>query len=138
MRVLFAAILAVSAWANPASAQNVTDQVRQLLKLTSDSWITVREFDGQDLLYFTHLLIYRCVLKEIRYGLNGAEASQVFEAEPCPSGMLGQMIAPIEAEGHLPYLTFDLKSIDSVIVSISYDDGGVQTQQFQRANVMTP
>lgn len=57
-------------------------QVKMMLNTTSASWLQFRDFEGKRLLYFTGLLAYRPVLKEIRYSLNGDALDKVFEFKP--------------------------------------------------------
>ena len=123
-----------------ASAQGLStaDQVRPILQMTAAQWIGVREWDGQDLVYFTHLLPFRCGLESIRYAINDATELSLFPAEPCPPEQDGATFATIDAEAYLPYLTFPLGSVETVAVSITYDDGGVQTQVYERAAVAIP
>ncbi len=122
--------------AAPASAQlNTAETVRPILQMTAANWIAVREWDGADLLYFTQLLPFRCGLSEILYGLNGASASQRFNAEPCPPEEDGAVFATIEADEYLPYLRFELGSIESVTVTVIYDDGVKETHTYERGAV---
>ena len=123
----------------PVAAQglNTADLVRPILQMTAPNWVALRKWEGQDLLYFTQLLPFRCGLEEIRYGLNGAEATERFNAEPCPPEQDGRTFATIEAEAYLPYLAFAPDSIASVTVTIVYDDGEVETHSYDRAAIET-
>ena len=96
----------------------------------------MRDYNGQDLLYFTHLLAWRCGLWEIRYGLNGATPDQVFEAEPC----YPDSAAPgaITSDNHLPYVTLPPGSVASVTVRLVYDDGAEDTVVYERGAVLLP
>lgn len=131
-RLILSAVLA--AIGLPALAQNFTtaDEVRPILNATKGNWIAVREYDGRDLLYFTHLLAWRCGLTAIHYSVNGG-AETMFEAEPCYEGE--NPPNAIKSTTILPYLPFDLKSINSVDVRIVYDDGGEDMVSFDRAAV---
>jgi len=94
-------------------------EVKPILAVTKANWISVREFNGQDLLYVTHLWAWRCGLNEIRIGINGADP-EVWPLPPChldqaaPNGIL-------EGDGD-PYRRYPLKSIESVRIEIVYDD----------------
>ena len=111
-------------------------EVRPILEATESAWIAVRDYNGQDLLYFTHLLAWRCGLWEIRYGLNGAAADQLFAAEPCYPDTAAP--AAINAEAHLPYVTLPAGSVATVTVRLLYDDGTEDQVTFERNAVLLP
>ncbi|WP_435668284.1 hypothetical protein [Maritalea sp.] len=46
-------------------------------------WVAFREYDGQQLIYFTALVTSRCRLKEIRYSVNSDALDQQFALAPC-------------------------------------------------------
>ena len=130
VRLIAALLLA----ATPLAAQQFTTaaEVKPILKATQSSWISVRAYNGQDLLYFTQLLAWRCGLTEIRYSVNGAPPL-LWDAEPCYEGM-AQPNA-IKAEDKLPYVTLPLNSIQFVVVSLVFDDGTIEAARFERAAV---
>ncbi len=112
-------------------------EVRPILDATKASWVAVRLYEGQDLLYFTNLLTWRCGFWEIRYGINGAPADQVLAMEPChvdtaqPGGITDPVGFPI-------YLTFEPDSVQSVTVEIDYDDGTTDAATFERNGILIP
>jgi hypothetical protein len=55
---------------------------KSLLEQFWTSWIAFREFQGMKV-YFTHLITYRCAIKEVRYGYNDGPADKVFTLPPC-------------------------------------------------------
>ncbi len=112
-------------------------EVRPILDATKASWVAVRLYEGQDLLYFTNLLSWRCGLWEIRYGINGAPADQVLEMEPChlETTQPGAVTDPV---GFPIYLTFAPDSVQSVTVEIDYDDGTTDVATFERGGILIP
>src|SRR3954469_6379326 len=57
-------------------------QGKQILEMTKGSWLSFRDYDGKVLLYFSHLLSYRPVIKEIRYSLNSEALDLTFKFKP--------------------------------------------------------
>jgi len=47
-----------------------SDSNRRMLEATTTGWLSFRDYDGQRLLYFSHLMTYRGAIKSIHYGLN--------------------------------------------------------------------
>ena len=95
-------------------------QGKQILEMTKGSWLSFRDYDGKVLLYFTHLLSYRPVLKEIRYSLNSEALDQNYKFTPSDKMYI--------AGGELPYITVPADS-QYAAVQITYKDGtksGVQ------------
>lgn len=133
------AILAVAlaAWGGVAGAQNFTTaaEVKPILEMTKANWIALREYDGQDLLYFTQLESWRCGLREVRYGVNGA-AAQVWPLGDCVAGT-GQPPNAIMPDTVL-YTSFALGSVAEVRVTVVYDDGSEDSATFPRAAVLMP
>lgn len=55
---------------------------KSILKDTASSWIAFRDFNGP-LVYFSHLMSYRCAIKSLRYGLDGAPPDTSYALPPC-------------------------------------------------------
>ncbi|MDF1815901.1 MAG: DUF4062 domain-containing protein [Verrucomicrobiales bacterium] len=45
-------------------------QSKMILRQTSTSWLSYRDYDGKTLLYFTHLLTHRNTISKITYGID--------------------------------------------------------------------
>ena len=115
----------------PTGRFTTAQEVRPILDATRASWVAVRRFGGQDLLYFTHLESWRCGLGEIRYGVNGGSL-EVWEVDPC---FLDSARPNAIGEGRLPYTALPLDSVESVTVEITYDDGGTDAQSYARREI---
>lgn len=134
-RFLLSAVLA-AATALPATAQQFTTaaEVKPILSATKANWVAVREYEGKDLLYFTHLLAWRCGLTSINYAVNGGAEKQ-WQGEPCYDDE-AQPNA-LKATDVLPFVRLDLGSIQTVTVRLVYDDGSQDSANYQRAAIMT-
>ena len=119
----------------PTGKFTTATEVRPILGATRGSWVAVREYDGQDLLYVTHLWSWRCGLAQIRIGLNGAEP-EVWPLPPCHADQSSPN-AIQEGDG-LPYRSFPLGSVQSVHVEVTYDDLAVEDAGFERAAIKMP
>lgn len=114
----------------PSGQFTTATEVKPILGMTKGNWIAVREFDGQDLLYVTHLWAWRCGLAQIRIGINGA-APEIWPLPDChldqgaPNGIT-------DADG-LPYRSFELGSITQIEVQLTYDDLSKEGAIFNRA-----
>ncbi len=127
---------AMSLATQPVQAQTTTAEVKPILTMIKGMWVSVREYDGNDLLYFTMLESYRCGLDGVKYGINSEVPDQVWEQETCyfdeaaPNAM--------KMEDGLPFITLELGSVETVIVEITYDDGTTDTAMYERKAIMTP
>jgi len=104
-------------------------EVKPILAATRANWVSVREYQGQDLLYVTHLWSWRCGLDAIRIGINGA-APQNW---PLPDCHLDQAApnAILEGDGP-PYKAYPLQSIQNISIDVFYDDQTVETLTVDR------
>src|SRR6266481_5324864 len=103
----------------------IRDQ-RKILDMTATSWLSFREFNGL-LVYYTHLMSYRCAIREVRVGIDSAVPDRVLKMPPCdprdPSAI------PHEAQ---PYLKLS-PSTQSVSVELTSRDGSVsEIKSFRR------
>jgi hypothetical protein len=57
-------------------------QAKMSLNVTSNSWLEFRDYNGRLLLYFTQLMSYRPVIKEVRYSLNSDALDKTFKFKP--------------------------------------------------------
>lgn len=101
-----------------ASAQTTLDgQEKRVLNLTKSSWAHFRDFNGKQLIYFTHLEAYRCAIKSVRYSLNGDALDRQWALQPCDPAK------PHNIETDRPYVSLPLQSAQSITVELTYLDG---------------
>jgi len=128
------AVLGAALIAAPLTAQNFTTaaEVKPIVGAIKAQWIAVRPWNGQDLLYFTNLLSWRCGLSQISYSVNGG-AEMLLVTEPCYEGQ----DAPnaLKVDDILPYISFDADFVQTITVSVTYDDGTSDRQSYDRAAV---
>ena len=103
----------------------IRDQ-RKILDMTATGWLSFREFNGL-LVYYTHLMSYRCAIREVRVGIDSAVPDKVLKMPPCnprdPSAI------PHDSQ---PYLKL-APATRSVSVELTYRDGSVsEIKSFRR------
>jgi hypothetical protein len=99
---------------------------RKILDMTATSWLSFREFSGL-LVYYTHLMSYRCAIREVRIGIDTAVPDRVLPMPPCD--MRDPSAIPYEAK---PYLKL-APSNQFVSVELTYRDGSVsEIKSFRR------
>ena len=105
----------------------IRDQ-RKILDMTSTSWLSFREFNGL-LVYYTHLVSYRCAIREVRIGIDTAVPNQVLKMPPC------DMRDPSAVTAGMPLYMKLAPSTKSVSVELTYRDGSVsEIKSFRSAN----
>ncbi|MCA0043054.1 hypothetical protein [Celeribacter litoreus] len=118
-----------------AQAENFTTaaEVKPILQATKPQWAAVRNYDGKDLLYFTNLLSWRCGLTEISYSVNGSDPA-IFEMEPCytetaqPNALKAETLDAI-------LVSFPPDTVETVDVTVTFDDGSVEEAHYMRAAI---
>lgn len=121
----------------PMGKYTTAIEVRPILQMTRNQWIGIREFNGQDYIYFSQLMGWRCGLWDIRYGINGEPADKVVPMEPCNEDF-AQPNVMLDIENFLPYVIYPQGSVDSVYVEIVFDDGTTDFARFERNAVRIP
>ena len=137
--LLGAMAVVLMASAAPGQGQDFTTaaEVKPILTMTKASWIALRPEGGNDLLYFTNALAWRCGVSEIRYGVNGAAPETVLEMEPCYEGEATPNALKMD-KGIMPYVVLPLESVASVAVVVVFDDGSEEPATYQRKAVLIP
>ena len=118
MKKIFAILTVFLISPNLASAAVMPlEQVKNILDITKTSWVAYRDFNGNQLIYFTHLEGWKCGIAEVKYGPNGADLDKVWMLETCnpdnPNAITKDNI----------WLTFPLGSIQNIDVQLTFDDG---------------
>lgn len=122
---------------SPTGKYTTAIEVRPILGMTKSNWAAVRFYEGNDLVYFSHLFAWRCGLWEIRYGINGDPADTVMPMEPCNEDYQ-QPNVMIDVENFLPYVTLPGNSVETIYVEITFDDGTTDFAQFNRNEILIP
>jgi hypothetical protein len=103
----------------------IRDQ-RKILDMTATSWLSFREFNGL-LVYYSHLMSYRCAIREVRVGIDSAVPDKVLKMPPCD--VRDPSVIPHDSQ---PYLKL-APSTQFVSVELTYRDGSVsEIKSFRR------
>ncbi len=92
---------------------------RDILDRFANSWIAFGAGHNEHLLYYTHLMSYRCAISKVEIGFNGAAPSQVLPLPPCDEA--NPHAIPASA---LPYLRLR-PDIESATLRLTYVGGEV-------------
>jgi hypothetical protein len=103
----------------------IRDQ-RKILDMTATSWLSFRQFNGL-LVYYTHLMSYRCAIREVKVGIDSSVPDRVLKMPPCDPRDPG--VIPSDAT---PYLKLP-PATKTVSVELTYRDGSVsEIKSFRR------
>lgn len=119
----------------PTGRFTTATEVKPILNATKANWIHVREFDGKDLLYVTHLWSWRCGLLQMRVGING-NTPEIWPLPPCHLDQQSPA-AILEGDG-LPYAEFGLGAVALIEIQITYDDLSTDSAKFNRNGMLVP
>jgi len=89
-------------------------QGKMMLNMTAGSWLSFRDYEGKVLLYFSGLLSYRPIIKEIRWSLNNDKLDRTFAFKPSTK--------MYEVGDELPYLAVPADA-EFANVQVTYKDG---------------
>lgn len=90
---------------------------KQILDQFWTSWIAFDAGGNEGLVYFTHMLSYRCAIKEVRYSFNGAALDKAIDMPPCDEK--DPYAIPHDYQ---PYFRIG-KDVNSMSVQVTYSDG---------------
>ena len=119
----------------PSGKFTTAAEIRPIMDATKGSWVAVREYDGKDLLYVTHLWSWRCGLAAMAISVN----DEPMQNWPLPECHL-EYATPnaILDEDGLPFLTMRLGSVEKISIQVVYDDLSVDVAHFARSDVLIP
>jgi len=91
---------------------------RKILEMTAGSWLSFREFNGL-LLYYTHLVSYRCAIRQARIGIDTSMPDRTLPLPACDQR------DPVGTPSNFqPYLKLP-STTRSVSIELTYQDGSV-------------
>ena len=114
--ILIAVVLSLAAFSLPLNAMP-PKQIKQILNITKNSWVSFRDFNGKQLIYFTHLESYTCGIKDVHYSINSDKLDKVWKLQPCDSKN------PMAVTKDIVYLTMPLGTARSIAVQVTFMDG---------------
>ena len=100
-----------------AVAQGLLGNEQKILDLTKGSWAYFRDFNGRQLIYFTHLEAYRCGISRVRYSLNTQALDHEWKLQPCDPQ------APNNITTDMPYIALPLGTASSITVQLTFNNG---------------
>lgn len=93
---------------------------KDILERLSSGWLSFRDWDGKRLVYFSHLISYRCAIDKVMYAVDGDTPDTPFETGPCDPD--NPHAVPDSGPGSKIHITVP-KATDYVSVQLTYADG---------------
>ncbi|MBN2825464.1 MAG: hypothetical protein JXQ76_09080 [Campylobacterales bacterium] len=91
-------------------------QMKQILNMTKSSWVSFRDYNGEQYIYFTHLESYRCGIKSVKYSINSDDLDKEYTLQPC------NLDNPMAITTNTPYIKMPLGSAASIAVQLTFSD----------------
>ncbi len=111
-------LVALTGWqAGPASAQGLLGQEPKVLDMTRGSWAYFRDYNGRQLIYFTHLEAYKCGIASVSYSLNSDALDKNWKLQLC------DLKKPHHITTDKPYISLPLGTANSITVQLTFNDG---------------
>ena len=104
---------------NAQSSPIPLSTVKQAINATTANWVAFRNFNGEQLLYLTQLLTWKCGLLEIRYAINSSDLANSWALPECNP----QNPYHLDPESAQIYDRFPLQSIRFLSVQVVFSDG---------------
>jgi len=118
--IIFIFVAALSLGSVQGHAGNLLGQEKKLLGYTKDNWVHFRDYEGRQLIYFTHLEVYRCGLKQVMYSLNSDDLDREWKLDPCDVKNPHEINA---SPDNLPYISLPLGTAKSISIRLTFSDG---------------
>jgi hypothetical protein len=100
---------------------------RQILEMTSSNWLSFREFNGL-MVYWSHLLSYRCAIREVKIGIDSTVPDKKLALPPCdpvdPSSIPEKAVSYMKLPAGTKLMSIEL----------TYKDGSVSETKTYRAD----
>ncbi len=120
----------------PSGKFTTAAEVGPILQMTQGNWAAVREYDGKDLVYWSHIFSWRCGLKGAKYSINDAPLQDL----PMPDCHMkySQPNSILNEEALMTFHTHELGSIKSVRIDVLLDNLTTQSVTLLRENILIP
>lgn len=116
MAIVLLAMMAVFP-ASQVVAQGLAGMEPKILDLTRGSWAYFRDYNGRQLVYFTHLESYRCGIAKVSYSLNSDALDQEWTLQPCDPQK------PNAITTDRPYISLPLGTAQFIAVQLTFKSG---------------
>ena len=136
MRLLPAAVLALALPAGPALTQSdftTPEGAAMIHQSIKDQILSFRPDGDLDYIYFTAILGWRCGVRELRYGLNGAAPDTAFPLEPCHRDLRNPNTMKGDISQFPIFITVPKGSAETVTLRVIYDNGAEARFEAPRA-----
>ena len=114
---IFTAIIVVITTIGISSPGHTAGQEKQILEMTKNNWIAYRDFNGRQLIYFTHLEAWKCGILQVSYSINSEALDQIYLLQPCDPNN------PNAVTTDKPYISLPLGTSQTIAVQLTYEDG---------------